>query len=277
MDETHDFDAFDSLLKSAFKTDYSIFKREYERDQVKVEKIFWSTVLGIYHEHGKIDFESTFRVLIAILYDRPSMEVILFNRFDGVSHSDYKITHSQAEQLVKKFQQGEKVKQELIHALEDFVQMSEISRSFQIINLKLKKNHQPHLPSISMAVNALRSKAKGKLINGPLHYPFHKKLTLPQLNDFRQLSEAYQPFFLLKVLDQRLHEWLKLSTESFHFKKRVRSVSTAVAYAIVTYPWEINYTNSQLAHRIFNYYADLEGNNFKPNSILKAIKRFRDE
>lgn len=277
MNERDDFDAFNEMLKSAFKTDYSIYKRNYERDQVKVEKIFWSTVLSVYQKFGKIDFESTFRILVAILFDRTSMEVFLLNRFEGISHSDYIINQSQSAQRIRMYEQGEKAKQDLIMALEHFVQESTILQTPQIIDLNLTKNHHPYLPSISMAVNALRSQAEGELVLGQLYYPFQRKLSIPQLNVFRKFSEAYLPYYLLKILEQRLYEWLKLSAEKFYVKKRVRSVSTAVAYAIVTYPWEINYTNSQLAHRIYNYYSDFDGNEFDPSSILKAIKRFRHE
>lgn len=271
------FSAYDTILKSAFESDYKAHKRDYERDQVKVEKIFWHTVLSIYHVYGKIDFESTFKLLVEILFDRPSLESSLMKRFEGVSHSEFKIEQTEEAQLIKKAKQGKKIEQTLTMKLENLVEESVILQSPRKINSKLTKNHHPYLPSIKMAVIALKSKAKGEIVDGTLYYPFQNKLSLPQLNTLRQFSENYLPYFLLKILDQRLDAWNKYSTDSFYCKKRVRKVSIAVAYDIVTYPWEINYTNSQIAHRVYSYYSDFDGHDFEPSSILRAIKRFRHD
>jgi len=161
VNEEHKFDAFEVFWKSAYETDYSAHERNYRRDQVKVEKIFWSTVLGIYHKFGKIDIESVFIALVAILYDRPSLESSLLSNFEGGLWSEFNFEESQRKIVQTKYEEGEKIKQDLINFLEQFVRKSVAIQPPQEIEINLTRNHQPYLPSISMVMNELRTITRG--------------------------------------------------------------------------------------------------------------------
>lgn len=269
------FSVYETILNSAFKTDYHFKKRNYHGDKVKVQKIFWSTVVGNYHKYGEIDFSITIKLLIDTLYDRPSLEVFLLSDFEGKMYRDFEPSENEVRLLRTKVEEGEKIKRDLIKAIEQFVSESVVLDEPQIIDLKLRKNHHPNLPSISMVVDALRSKAANAIIDGPLYYPFQDKLSVSDVNLFRKKGDAYTPYYLYKIILDRLSA-LKTG-QKFHVKKRVSGASSAVKDNHMFYPWEIRYPDVILEHRIINYYSDMKGEDLEPDSILKAIKRFKSE
>jgi len=274
---------YDILIKACFKEDYSFFRRNLERDQVKSEKAFWMAAIEVLHRHDKFPFFIVHKLYTDLLYDRPALELTLSRHLSTIHKNNISPNQNDIQHLQRKCETAAYIRSEVTDVLTSILENCD-QKSIQI-DLETSKEHQPYLPSPVVIVQHLYDVAYTQVNASSWFYPNSNELSLAQLHTIQKKVTSYFPYFLLQVGLDKLSLESNSNTAPPEFRKYMPSISEAVKIHITGNPWQLALTNAQLSHIIHHKYSGRRKSSngkivedlFNHKSIQKAIQRFRGQ